>query len=88
MNDIKNILCKKVPEELVNFILYKNKGLTHPIALIIKKIVNDCEDYIYLDSGGSEIFVNFQTYCSYYPTRGNPYKTISLRYYIEGLDKW
>ena len=88
MDDIKNILCKKVPEEVVNVILYKHKGLTHPIALIIKKIVNDCEDYIYLDSGGSEIFVNFQTYCTYYMSHGNPYKTNSLRYYIEYVDTW
>lgn len=85
--EIQEILLNKLPLELVNNILYKNNGLIHPVAQILKKIINECKEYIYYDSGGWEDFITFLTYYDS-TSKGTRIKTITLEYYIYGLDKW
>ena len=86
--EIQEILCSKLPIELVNKILYENNGLVHPIAKILKKIIEECKEYIYHDSGGwEEKFITFSTYYDGL-TKGRYIKSNSLKLYIFEIDSW
>tara|TARA_B100001057_G_C22299055_1_gene737534 strand:+ start:308 stop:577 length:270 start_codon:yes stop_codon:yes gene_type:complete len=89
MEVIIHTLITRVPNEVLNIILYKYKGLTHPTALIIKDTVKECKQYIDKDSGGWESFI---TFLSYYDQSagGSRHKIqhVSLKYYIYGLNNW
>ena len=89
MDIIIDTLKTRVPNEVSTIILYKYKGLTHPIALIIQKTVKECKQYIDMDSGGWESFI---TFLSYYDKAAGcsrrKIQQISLEYYIYGLNNW
>lgn len=85
--EIQEILYTKLPIELVNKILYKNNGLVHPIAKILKKIIEECKEYIYCDSGGWEEFITFSTYYDWC-AKGRYIKSNSLKLYIFEIDSW
>tara|TARA_B100000886_G_C20010150_1_gene321599 strand:- start:39 stop:299 length:261 start_codon:yes stop_codon:yes gene_type:complete len=86
MEEIKIELSKKLPLELIDKILFTHKGLVHPNALIMNKIINDCKQLIYTDSGGWE---EFDTFLNCYDKAGKrPNKFTSLEFYRYDLNQW
>ena len=86
MEEIKIILNKKLPKEIVYKILYYHKGLEHPTAVIMNKVISDCIELTRLESGGWE---EFDTFLNCYDRAGKrPDKATSLKFYRENLIKW
>ena len=86
MNQIIFELDNKLPREIVNKILYNHKGLVHPIAIIVNKIIQDCIELTHLESGGWE---EFDTFLNCYDRAGKrPNKAVSLKFYIYNLTQW
>ena len=83
----KKMLDTLLPKELSNEILFKYKGLQHPTAILITDLVEQCSNYVRLDSGGWEEFYTFLTTYNH-ANRFNKYENNTLEYYIYGLEKW
>ena len=84
---IHSLQQKEIPAEIINNIIYKQNGVIHPNALLIKKKRIECSKYCYIDSGGWEVF---NTFTSIYDNLSKTHniKPITLQFYIYGLDNW